>query len=168
MRCKEPFCRKPACEHPSAKGQCVEHFAKRRQEIVRKRKTPASSLTKAPPPAKVERRCLVTDCHRKHYARDLCLSHYMHFRRAPVCSVDGCDEPHDRAGYCTLHTSLLRMCAIPGCSNPRHLDHGDFCFYHRHKPCAKAGCSTVVERVSGHLLCKGHRNARKLTPRFRR
>jgi hypothetical protein len=89
--------------------------------------------------------CTVPECDRpnNHY-RDYCSAHYQRLRvglpldtpirvlaENPVCSIEGCNRPHEGRGYCKTHNARRRNghpafdtpirtpkldCSVPGCT----------------------------------------------------
>lgn len=66
--------------------------------------------------------CSMPDCDRPWFCRDLCEKHYRKGRRegtlgrkhGPTCTVDGCELPHRRGGYCNMHSQRVRKYGEPG------------------------------------------------------
>lgn len=94
---------------------------------------------------------------KKHYgterARRLAAGNLWEKRTYPdICTVEGCDRPHDANGLCSTHASQARRakmppCTVDGCDRPQ--DSKGLCPHHRVKakeatapPCEVDGCET--------------------------
>lgn len=79
-----------------------------------------------------ERICSVLSCHKKHYAKDLCFSHYQKLRKygdplgAPpkrlvkLCAVDECECVHYSKGLCATHYTRVARTGSVNVSAPRY------------------------------------------------
>lgn len=93
----------------------------------------------------IERICSVEGCDKPCRARNLCSTHYGHWREAtgPKCAVDNCSKPVNSNGLCKLHASRLRK-------------YGDPLYIWTPKPkpsCSVSGCTRPHE---AHSLCRFH------------
>ncbi len=64
--------------------------------------------------------CIISDCSKKKFTRNLCKTHYSKFRRdgslenyptttQSSCSVDGCQKAHEARGFCSLHYQRFKV-----------------------------------------------------------
>jgi len=100
---------------------------------------------------KVERKCTVDGCNKKHMGRGYCQKHLYQINKygkikepikyEPICKVENCDGKHFQKGYCQKHFTQVRthgkiketvkhpsICTVDGC-NDDHKGHG-YCNRH--------------------------------------